>query len=578
MSIVWTPRFYQVEAVDAVLHCLATTSDDLLVAMPTGVGKSGVIAMLCEKILKQFPQARITLQTDRKELVSQDVKSLLRIWPDAPVGVYSAGLKRKEAGMPLMFCGIQSVQRTPEVLGKIHILIVDEAHMISPNAESGYQKVIAHLRKLNPKLRVIGLTATPFRRKGGYLVGAGIFTKMAYDITGVNAYNFIQDQGFLIPMLSKPVSFEYDMSQVKIAGGDYDPKQKNEAVNKDEMTEQAIRECLQVLTDRQHIMVFCSGIEHVENTKNMLLMFGENAVAVHSDMDDTQRDANIDAFATGSGNGARWIVNDGVLTTGFDSPWVDAIVLLNPTTSPVLHVQILGRGTRPYFYTHDGTSLAGVFDLNTKEGRLAAIEVSPKHNCRVMDFAGNLKRMGPINDPNVPKPRKGKKTGDMPIKICPTCGAYNHTAARFCCNEAEGCEHEFEFTTKLENTADATSAVVKRNAPECYWFVVDSVDYEPYTKPFQPATMRVKYYCGIRRFTELVSLDGQGWMRKRAKTWWTDRLGDVPTSTADGFMRTHECKVPTHIYVQVNCQYPIVVASSFDGTTPVLKAAALEQG
>jgi DNA repair protein RadD len=305
----------------------------------------------------------------------------------------------------------------------------------------------------------------------------------------------------------------------------------------------------------------------------MLVAMGENAVYCHSKMGEKQRDLAIATFKAG---GARMIISEGILTTGFNSPFVDCIVMLRPTSSPGLHVQILGRGTRPYYAT------GAHFDLETIEGRLDAIASSEKQNCLVLDFAGNTERLGPINDPRIPKLKvKSGIPGDAPVKICPVCGTYVHAAQRICDGinwDGTRCNHEFEFDTKLEQTA-STAEIIARDAPLLAWFKVDRVEYETYhsrKNPGSPPMMRVKYYSGMRRFTEQVAIEHDTWAGKRARDWWRVRLhlmglGHVPPppTTAKGMTFVAYLKWPTHIHVHLNAgKYENIIAHSFDGTTP----------
>src|SRR4029079_8138707 len=103
----------------------------------------------------------------------------------------------------------------------------------------------------------------------------------------------------------------------------------------------------------------------------------------------------------------RALVNNNILTTGYDDPTIDLIMVLRPTMSVVLWVQMLGRGTRPVFPPG--------YDSETLEQRMAAIMASGKFDCLVLDYAGNTRRLGPINDPVIPAPPKSKGTRDAPV-------------------------------------------------------------------------------------------------------------------------------------------------------------------
>jgi DNA repair protein RadD len=200
----------------------------------------------------------------------------------------------------------------------------------------------------------------------------------------------------------------------------------------------------------------------------------------------------------------------------------------------------------------------------------------------VLDFAGNTDRLGPINDPRIPKLKiKSGMPGNVPVKICPVCGTYVHAAQRICDGinwDDTKCGHEFEFDNKLEQTA-STTEIIARDSPMLDWFKVDSVSYETYRShknPDAPPMMRVKYMCGLRRFTEFVCIEHQTYAGKKARDWWKTRLtlqnlGHVapPPTTAKGMTYVTYLPWPKYIHVWLNNgQYENVIDYSFDGTTP----------
>jgi DNA repair protein RadD len=276
---------------------------------------------------------------------------------------------------------------------------------------------------------------------------------------------------------------------------------------------------------------------------------GIPATSVHSKMPARERDDNLARFKAGQ---VKAMVNADILTTGFDFPALDCIILLRPTNSPGLHVQILGRGTRPDY--------ASGFDLDTPEGRLAAIEHSAKRNCLVLDFAGNTRRLGPINDPRIPK-KKGEASGDIPIKQCNECGCLCHISARVCTN----CGHEFSFQEKLTPKA-STLALIVRDEPQVEVFKVDRVTYAPHVKPGFPPSLKVSYFCGIRRFTEWVCLQHHGNpIQHKAHRWWRERIDNVePPATIDAALPLCvNLRTPTAIRVWINRKYPEILRHEF---------------
>ncbi len=570
------PRYYQVEAVEKTLECLWNEpGENPLIVMPTGSGKSPVISWISRACLMRYQDLRIVVATHVKELVGQNAETMRNLWHNAPYGIFAAGLNMRQSAMPISFVSIQSAVNCTALFGKVNILIIDEAHLIPPGETAMYRKFIDGLRKLNPKLVIIGLTATPFRTGSGMLTNSGIFTKIVFDYSGREKFVKLIEEGYLSNLISAQTDFQFDVSQVPKVADDFNKKALQAAVNKAALTEKALLETFQRAKGRKKILVFCAGIDHVNDTVDMLRHYGESAAGVHSKMTAATgtRDDNIAAFKTRGSNGIRWLVNDGVLTTGFDYNGIDCIVLLRPTSSVVLHVQILGRGTRPMY--------ADGFDRETIIGRLAAIDASEKQNCLVLDFSGNTARLGPINDPKIPK-QKGKGSGEVPIKICPVCRCYQHTAVRKCDGLlADGtvCGYDFPFETKLE-TAASTARMIAKDAMEMYWFKVDRVEYEKDQKPFQPARMLVHYCCGMRRFTEQVAIEHDRYPGKLARDWWRIRMPnglpdgrEFPEYTIEGLKLIDEIPVPTHVYVHVNTTYPRVTAVSWDGTTPEWKAA-----
>lgn len=570
------PRPYQIKAVqDTVNKLMEQPGANPVVATPPGAGKSLLIAWTMRALTEIFPKSRFINITHVKELIEQDAKALEEVWPQARYGVYSAGLGSKVTGQPITIASIQSAYRNPDAFGRVSGIFVDEAHLISPHGETMYQKVLSKFREKNPGVFIAGYSATPWRMKHGKLTEGNIFNCVAFDNTQRDAFVELIDDAYLVPLIPKHTSFQFDVSKVAKVAGEFKQDELQAAVNKVSISIRALQEALQVAWNRKKWIIFCSGIAHVESVTEILQQWGERAVYVHSKMSRYDRDSAIYAYRQGD---ARMIVNDGILTTGFDAPWTDCIVLLKPTASPGLHVQILGRGIRPVF--------AGAHDMETVEGRQEAIRESGRSNCLVLDFAGNTMRLGPINDPVIPK-KKGKGTGEVPVKICPCCGCYNHAAARFCegvhigeyCQakkhdqhkheKQNPCYHEFQFITKIEDTA-STDELIARDNPILHWFKVDRVEYVAYEKTGSPPMMRVHYHCGIRRFTEYICIEHQNYAGTIARKWWRERLPQYPPppTTADGLEFARHLKKAKWIYVHVNTKYPKIIAHCFEDEIP----------
>lgn len=560
-------RPYQNEAIQALYQFFAGQPDpsrNPVIAMPTGTGKAVVIAGFVRGVMQQWPGQRIMMLTHVKELIEQNADKMRTMWPQAPLGIYSAGLKEKSHHMPITFAGIQSAVKNPELFGHQDLVLVDECHLVSPDDEASYKKFLAALRERNPFLRVIGLSATIYRLALGMITEGGVFTDVAYDITGMSAFNRLLDDGYLCPLIPMPTETVLDISNVHKRGGEFIASELQAAVGREDITWRALQEAVYAAQQRHHWLIFATGIDHVRMIVRMLGQLGISAASVHSKMDkdiDGTRDENLARFMSGE---IRALVNADILTTGFDFPALDCIILLRPTNSPGLHVQILGRGTRPLY--------APGFDLDTTEGRLAAMQASYKHNCLVLDFAGNTQRLGPINDPVIPK-KRGKGAGDAPVKSCDTCGCLNHISVRFCIN----CGAEFQFQEKIVSHA-STVALIVRDEPQVEVFDVDRVTYAPHVKPGAPPSLKVSYYCGMRRFTEWVCLwhDGNP-IQHKARKWWRERVppelywvlpdgyhDDVPPTIQAAHSVVDKLATPKQIRVWVNKKHPDILAHIFE--------------
>jgi DNA repair protein RadD len=552
-------RDYQIESVNALFRFFQEKKEgNPLVGLPTGTGKAFVIADFVQKALRAYAKQKIIITTHVKELVDQNYLEFLELWPSAPAGIYSAGLGRKETHCTVTFAGIASLARMVQAFGKIDLFLIDEAHLLSDEDETLYMKVINFLLTVNPKMRVIGFTATPWRQGIGLLTNGKIFTDFAIDLTDMASFNRFIKEGYLVPLVSKPTQTILDVSGVHLRMGEFKQDELNAAVNKDEITYGALQETLSYAAGRRSWLVFATSLEHADKIKQMLEYLGVSCRAVHSKMGKKERDKNI----------ADWkalkftaIINMGVLTTGVNHPALDLIVMLRPTMSTVLWVQMLGRGTRPLF--------APGYDINTLNGRLSSIAASEKQNCLVMDFAQNIKRLGPINDPVIPR-KKGEARGEVPIKTCDACGMYNHISARYCGGEKfktnEGCGAEFTFQVKLRQAA-STEQIIKDDIPIVETLKVDRITFDIHRKVGKPDSIRVIYYCGFNRFNEFVMPEHQGFGRRKAQAWWERRTNiPLPGTTEEAMAVFDRLDVPTHIKVWINkTPYPQILTETFIG-------------
>lgn len=560
-KVVFQDRPYQTEAVQSIWTYFQTKTGNPLVAMPTGTGKSVVIARFLQTVFRAFPMQRILLLTHVKELIQQNFEKLMILWSNAPAGIYSAGLGIKNANCPITFAGIASVAKKASMFGHIDLVLIDEAHLLSPNDMTMYRTFLRGLMAINPLLKVVGFTATPWRLGHGHLTDPSIddkgretpslFTDVCFDITGLQAFNRLIDEGYLVPLIPKRTKLELSIAGIHTRGGELIEKEMQASFDREEITEAALREAIEIAhaQGRKHWLIFASGTDHADNVGEMLNMMGVPTGVVHSKRDG--RDQTIKDFKAGK---LTAVVNNNVLTTGFDYPEIDLIIVLRGTLSTVLWVQMLGRGTRPVY--------ADGFDLNSIEQRLAAIQASGKTDCLVLDFARNTSRLGPVNDPVIPR-MKGREGGPVPVKICEVCETYNHISARKCVN----CGAEFTFEVKFKAQA-STDDLIKAPMPIVKVFNIDHISCDIHTKIGSPPMMKLTYYCGVKSFTEFVCIEHQNFAGRKARQWWKERTDmSYPTSTEQAMGLLGALVTPTQMRVWTNKQYPEIMAFCFDGTS-----------
>lgn len=553
-------RDYQTAAVDATWQYFIDhptmivdgkpSQHNPLVVMPTGTGKSLYIAGFLYRVFQQFFNQKVLVLTHVKELIEQNYSKLKALWPGAPAGINSAGLKKRDHLNPIIFAGIGSVAKKPELFGYVDIVIIDEAHLVSQNESTAYRKFLDALRKVNPYLKVIGTTATPWRLGLGKLTDGGIFTDVCFNISDMDSFNRLLEEGYLSYLQPRPTKTVLDVEGVHIVGGEFNAHELQMAVDKDDITWACLQETAMLAEDRRHWLIFASGVKHAINIGRMLDHMNIAATVIHSDMSPADRDSGINGFKDSL---YRAAVNNNVLTTGFDFPEIDLIVVLRPTTSPVLWVQMLGRGTRPVY--------APGFDLNTIEGRLAAIAAGPKQDCLVLDFARNTMRLGPINDPLIPRAKGKGAAGTAPVKECPACETYNHAKAVKCTK----CGHVFTFAVKINSNASEDVLIKSTPDPVVEEFKVDHVAYTKIQKLPNPPAMQVTYYCGIRRIKEIVCFEHIGFAGRKAVEWWHERAPDEVYPHTTDFAMSIADQLPhaTYIRVWTNKQFPQIMAHTF---------------
>jgi len=525
-------RYYQQEALDALYNFFLTNPHgNPLIGLPTGTGKSVLPAAFIQGIMRRWPNQRFLMITHVKELIQQNADELLKLWPEAPLGIYSSGLKLKQTAQPIIFGGVQSMIKHPDWFGHRDIAFVDEAHLVSSEESSQYQTLFAFLKLINPNLKIIGMSATLYRMGMGMITENGLFTDVVYDKTDLEGFNELLAAGYMAPLIPLRTKTELDVSDVGIQKGEFVATQLQGAVDKAEITFNALKELCHAGANRKSWLIFASGIEHAEHIAEQLGAFGVDCAPVHSKRPAEYNDAAIRAFKS---NELRAIVNYGKLTTGFNHPEIDLIGMLRPTLSVPLWVQMLGRGTRP-----------------------------AKENCLVLDFARNTPRLGPINDPRIPN-KKGVGAGELPIKICEACGCYNHPRVRFCIQ----CGAEFSFQVKIVSKAgtdELIRAAAVEETPIVETLNVATATYQKHDSRSGLPTIKATYLVlGRPPYSEYICLQHGGMAGKIARDWWRRRHKEEPPATVDAaLLKISELRCPRFIRVHTNKKHPEILGAEF---------------
>lgn len=382
-------RDYQREAVQATLQHFRKSNQPAVIVLPTGAGKSLVIAELA-----RLARRKILVLAHVKELVEQNAAKYRSYGLEG--GIYSAGLKQKQTEHQVTFASVQSVSRNLDAFQhEYSLIIIDECHRVSEEEDSQYQQIIKQLTEKNSQLKVLGLTATPYRLGMGWIYRYhhhGIcraeeprpFSHCIYELP----LQYMIKHNYLTPptMVDAPVA-QYDFSHLKASNsGEFNSREVNQLLVSHPRVTQAICAQIENLAEsRKAVMIFAATVEHAHEVFSYLPQ--AHTALITGAIPLNERDQLINAFKQQQ---YKYLVNVSVLTTGFDAPHVDMIAILRPTQSVSLYQQIVGRGLR----------------------------LAPdKKDCLVMDYAGNNFN---IYYPEVGQPRPDSSS--VPVQVfCPAC-------------------------------------------------------------------------------------------------------------------------------------------------------------
>ena len=450
----YTLRTYQQEAVDRTLNYFRKRRDPAVIVLPTGAGKSLVIAELAKIAI-----GRVLVLAHVKELVEQNHLKYESYGLHA--GIYSAGLNQKDSEQKVIFGSIQSVAKAKNAFFKdFTLVVIDECHRVGLEPDSQYAKVITQLKLNNPRICILGLTATPYRLGLGWIYNYALrgelktqeqrfFKHCIYDLP----LEYMISNQYLTPpvQLDIPVT-SYDFSELIEGGNAYTMAQLEEALHQQRrLTPLIIKNIIDITESdqRQGVMIFSSTVKHAQEIMDHLPPGQARLVVGTTEL--SERDQIVHDFKQ---KAFKYLVNVSVLTTGFDAAHVDVIAILRPTESISLYQQIVGRGLRldtdkkdclVLDYTGMGHS---IFSPEIGEKKTASESVAVQVPCPecgfINDFWGILDDDGKLLEHFGRKCRGGHVNTDnyelipcgyrFRFKICTQCSAENDISARDCSN------------------------------------------------------------------------------------------------------------------------------------------------
>lgn len=464
-------RPYQKEAIQATFDFFSRGGSRGIIVIPTGGGKSLVQGKILEHLTKNVQGFRPLVLTHVKELVEQNHDELLQVWPDAPTGIYSAGVGRKELDKQITFAGIQSFHRVrSEFKPAPNLVIIDECHLINTKDGTMYADTLNYLSKCNPKMKILGLSATPFRLSTGWLHTGD--ERMFDEIIHETPISYLIANGYLCRPTTKATETIIDTSDVKHGNdGDFQAGDLQKKMMAGDNTIHAVDEIIRKGQDRKKWIVFASGVKHADEISDAMRARGVSSMVITGNTHKAKREQIINDYRRSA---FRCIINVGVLTTGFNVPDIDLLAMLRPTESPGLYIQIIGRGMR------------------TSPG---------KKDCLVLDFAGNVMRHGPVDDVLIRDKKQIKEgEGEPPIKCCPECLSIVHASYREC----PDCGFLFPPPeTKIAKKATDAAILKADIEPEDY--DVKKVTLWLHEKPGKSPSVRVEYSISdFDSFSEFV--------------------------------------------------------------------------
>lgn len=530
----YTPYYHQTESVNAFLEYYnSIDSGHGLIVLPTGCGKSLVQAMIADEFTKHYPEKRILFLTHVPKLLEQNFNELIVNLGIIDAGIYCSKFNSRDTENHILFASIQSIFKKAKEIGRFGLIVIDEAHSISPNDETMYRKFFTEMLEQSLGCKILGLTATPYRMGTGLLTEGEnkIFDEIIYEYP---LYKAIKE-GYVCKPIGRTGIIKPDTTGVKKRGGEYIESELAKVCDDSTIIEKAVTEIIELTKDREHVLIFCVGIKHAEHVTEEMQRQGVICKAIHSGLLDSEQKQIDTDFKNGV---IRYVCNVDMWTTGYNFRAIDCIVMLRPTMSTGLYYQMAGRG----FRLHEN-----------------------KKDFLLLDYAGNVLTHGPLDKIYVETKgfKKDRGVHTAPMKECPSCGQAIFLSATIC----EHCGYEYPTSISHDSTASNESPISQYKTPEEIELSPDDINFYLHESKSGKISMRVSYSTSpLHSVSEYICIEHGGYAEQQARKWLKQALPNgypIPDTVEECLNLKDIFKKPVSVFVDYNERYPRVISKIY---------------
>lgn len=466
----------------------------------TGFGKTVALSAVVGEQING--DGRALVMAHRDELTRQNSATFRKVCPGFPISFYDS--KEKSWRGRVTFSMVQTLAREKNLatIPRINLLVYDEAHH---SASNSYRRLTARIRELNPKVKILGVTATPDRSDSKGLKDT--FTNIA-DIVSINE---MVRAGHLVPPRAMVIDIgtQSELANVKKTANDYDMAAVEAIQNTTIHNNQIVEHWQEKAGDRRTV-AFCATIQHAIDVRDAFREMNIYAEAVHGELPIKERRAILAAYDRGE---IEVLTNPAILTEGWDCQICSCIMLLRPSSHKSTMIQMVGRGLRKV----DPRRYPGCF----------------KRDCLVLDFGISLLKHGDLNaDINLHYDSEKQEGEAKRKKNCPACDAELPIQTREC----PLCGYQF----KVELTEEG----YYNEFEELRLIEIDLLNNSPFRWISLFPSDKVLITTGFESWAAVCSTDSENWFaigglgKETELLTIANRVGAV--ASADDFMRTNE--------------------------------------